>query len=357
MNNILELALKKSFGNKFNLDLSLDAGEGITILFGKSGSGKTTILKLISGILTPDEGKVKLNGEICFSSMDEIDLAVHKRQIGFVFQDYALFPHLNVYKNIAFGAKYKDEIQSFLELFEIEHLKNRYPKDLSGGEKQRVAVIRSLSARPKLMLLDEPLSGVDTPTKQILLDELLKIQKYSKTPFIYVTHDISEVLKIGDYVYVIDEGKIVQQGVPIEVFNNPKSLIIAKLTGTENILMCEVVKNIPEDDVTIIKSGGVELEILYSDLRVGEKVTIVVRAEDIMVSKNRNPETSARNIIKAEIKDIYLYGEHSMISATVKDYDFRVRITPRSISNLNLKIGDKIYLLIKAWGCHILKTI
>ena len=120
--------------------------------------------------------------------------------------------------------------------------------------------------------------------------------------------------------------------------------------------MCEVVKQVPEDDVTMVKADGLELEIPYSDLKVGEKVTVVVRAEDIVVSKNRNPETSARNIIEAEIKDIFLHGEHTMISAGVKDYDFRVRITPRSISNLNLKIGDKIYLLIKAWGCHILKN-
>lgn len=215
---MLTVQVKKHFKNKekteFLLDVSFSVGSGFTVLTGASGAGKTTILRLIAGILTPEEGLIKLDSQTFFDSTQKINLPIQKRRVGFVFQDYALFPHLTAEKNIAYGVKAKGvkskegKATEMLALFHIEHIKNRLPSEMSGGEQQRVALARALASEPQIVLLDEPLSAVDVETRSKLLDEIENAQYKSNIPFIYVTHNEAEAERLGKYRIRIESGKV-----------------------------------------------------------------------------------------------------------------------------------------------------
>ncbi len=215
---MLTVKIKKSFVKKgfreFSLDIDFSANAGITVLAGASGAGKTTTLRLIAGILTPDEGIIKLGSDVFFDSENKINLPIQKRRVGFVFQDYALFPHLTAQQNIAYGAKNGDKnaklekAREMLSLFHIEHLKNRIPAEMSGGEQQRTALARALASEPKIVLLDEPLSAVDVETRAKLLDEIELAQSRAKIPFIYVTHNEAEATRLGSRRVTLQNGKI-----------------------------------------------------------------------------------------------------------------------------------------------------
>jgi molybdate transport system ATP-binding protein len=215
---MLSVQIKKRFQNKekveFTLDVSFAVGSGFTVLTGNSGAGKTTILKLIAGILTPEEGSIKLDSQIFFDSARKINLPIQKRRVGFVFQDYALFPHLTAAENIAYGVKTKDKrigsekASEMLALFHIEHIKNRVPREMSGGEQQRVALARALASEPLIVLLDEPLSAVDFETRSKLLDEIENAQARANIPFVYVTHNEAEATRLGKYRIKIENGKV-----------------------------------------------------------------------------------------------------------------------------------------------------
>lgn len=197
---------KKHFGSKgkteFRLDVSFTVGNGFTVLTGASGAGKTTVLKLIAGIAAPDEGLIELDSQTFFDSAGKINLPIQARRVGFVFQDYALFPHLSAEKNIAYGVKSNrkaktEKASEMLRLFRIEHIKNRLPREMSGGERQRVALARALASDPLIVLLDEPLSAVDVETRAKLLDEIENAQARTNIPFVYVTHNEAEAARFG----------------------------------------------------------------------------------------------------------------------------------------------------------------
>src|SRR5215204_3352135 len=204
---MLIVNLKKRFVRKsetaFRLDVSFAVDNGFTVLTGSSGSGKTTILRLIAGILAPDEGFIKIDSQTFFDSAAKTDLSIQQRRVGFVFQDYALFPHLTAEQNIAFGVKANtqklkiEKAREMLALFHIEHTKERIPREMSGGEQQRVALARALASEPLIVLLDEPLSAVDVETRARLLDEIENAQARSRIPFIYVTHNETEAGRFG----------------------------------------------------------------------------------------------------------------------------------------------------------------
>ena len=217
---MLSVEIRKRLGDKkhaaFTLDVSFAAGGGTTILFGASGSGKTTTLRAIAGIVTPDGGKITLDRRVYFDDRAGINVPIQKRRIGFVFQDYALFPHLTAEQNIAYGVKAKrkkekcERAREMLRLFGIEHVGQRYPVEMSGGEQQRAALARALASDPALVLLDEPLSAVDAPTRRRLLEEIESAQEKSGIPFIYVTHSYAEAERIGHRIIVLDMGRVVE---------------------------------------------------------------------------------------------------------------------------------------------------
>jgi molybdate transport system ATP-binding protein len=216
---MLRVELKKHFYNRreivFRLDVSFAVGKTFTVLTGSSGAGKTSVLRMIAGILTPDEGFIKMDSRTYFDSAGKINLSIQQRRIGFVFQDYALFPHLTAQQNIAYGVKADhqklklEKAREMLSLFRLEHLGKRIPREMSGGEQQRVALARALASDPSMVLLDEPLSAVDTKTRSELLDEIENAQNRTAIPFVYVTHNETEAERLGKYRIMIQNGRVV----------------------------------------------------------------------------------------------------------------------------------------------------
>ena len=219
---MLQIEIKKSLTSaertSFILDLAFTAPEGITILYGPSGSGKTTCLRAVAGIITPDAGMIRVGERVYFDSTAGINLSIQHRRVGYVFQDYALFPHLTAEQNIAYGVKAEKErarremAREMLALFHLEEMRSRYPHELSGGERQRVALARALASDPAVVLLDEPLSAVDVATRARLLEEIASVQQKTAIPFLYVTHNHEEAERIGTYIVILDEGRIAQAG-------------------------------------------------------------------------------------------------------------------------------------------------
>ena len=213
----------------FRLDVEFTAASGVTILFGHSGSGKTTCLRAVAGIVTPDEGRISLDDRLYFDSASGANLPIQHRRVGFVFQDYVLFPHLTAEQNVVYGiragensgglskAAKGERARELLALLGIEYAARQYPRELSGGESQRVALARALASDPAIVLLDEPLSAVDAKTRARLLAEIRATQQRTSIPFLYVTHNVAEVVEIGDHVIVLDEGRVISQGSPREV--------------------------------------------------------------------------------------------------------------------------------------------
>jgi len=198
----------------FELEVDISLNHGILALVGPSGAGKTTILQCLAGLQTPSWGEINIHDKTVFSSERGKDVPIRNRHIGYLFQDYALFPHMTVEKNVAYGKPKKGStpnkaltVTNVLEMLKIEHLRNRYPKQISGGEKQRVALARALMTEPELLLLDEPLSALDQDTRSTLQEELLKLQAQWQIPFIMVTHDVQEAERLGDQIIKLDHGK------------------------------------------------------------------------------------------------------------------------------------------------------
>lgn len=218
---MLDVDIKKRLGDKqhpaFLLDVRFSVNDGISVLVGASGSGKTTTLRLIAGVLTPDEGCISVGAQIYFDSSRKINLSIQRRRIGFVFQDYALFPHLTAEQNIAYGVKANDKkirydkAREMLSLFHIEHARGRFPHEMSGGEGQRVALARALASDPLVVLLDEPLSAVDVETRTKLLDEIEAVQRKANIPFIYVTHNEAEAARLGTHRITLHGGRIAHE--------------------------------------------------------------------------------------------------------------------------------------------------
>ncbi|TAM81567.1 MAG: molybdenum ABC transporter ATP-binding protein [Acidobacteria bacterium] len=360
---MLDVAIKKQFASNgrpcFALDAAFTANRGITVLFGASGSGKTTTLRSIAGMVTPDAGRISLGDVAYFDSAARINLAMQKRRVGFVFQDYLLFPHLTAAENVAYGVKGRHEhahrrrVEEVLNLVGVDYAAGRRPDQLSGGEQQRVALARAIASDPAVLLLDEPLSAVDVVTRSRLLDEIIEVQRKTAIPFLYVTHSPADAVRIGDSLLVMAAGSIVQQGAPLEVFNAPLNVPAARVVGTENVLVGRIARHQPEDGISIVDLGGCRMVIPQSHLAEGSRVTLGIRAEDIIISRERIGRTSARNLLAGTVRHL-LRDEGSTELVADCGVNLKVRITPQAGEALELAPGVEIYLLIKASSCHIL---
>ena len=265
----------------------INKGDFLT-LFGKSGSGKTTLLRILAGLETPKSGKIVVDKEIWFDSSKKINLSPQKRNVGFVFQDYGLFPNMSVRKNLEFALKNKNDkkkVDEILEIMEIKNLSNIKPEHLSGGQKQRVALARTLMTNPKILLLDEPLSALDTTMRLKLQDELSLIHQKFNITSILVSHDISEVFKLSNRVFKINLGEIEEDGTPNELFSNQKISSKFKIVGeilsikkSDILYIIEILSN-----NEVVKATAVEDEI--KDLKIGDKILLSSKAFNPIVNK------------------------------------------------------------------------
>lgn len=361
---MLRARISKQFGtgngHTLTIDVDVQAADGVTVLFGASGAGKTSILRAIAGIITPDAGRISLGEKVYFDSEAGIQLPIRERKVGYVFQNHVLFPHLTAEQNILYGAKpgpggsARDRTRELISLLGIEKTADRHPQQLSGGEQQRVALARALATDPDIMLLDEPLSSVDMATRSRLLEEISAIQRRSGIPFIYVTHNQSEAVRLGDAMIVIDNGKAVQQGPPLEIFNAPRTASVARLVGAENIFMGRILSHRTADGTTTIDVNSCIIETSLNSLPIGHQATIGIRSEDIIVSLEHFTQISARNVLKGVIRQIFSEVDKTEL-VVFCGIDFKVSVTQAAVRELKLDIGSTVYLLIKARAVHLLE--
>ncbi len=360
---MLDVRIRKQLGSgnahALTIDVQMRVSGGVTVLFGSSGAGKTSILRAIAGVVNPDEGRISLGEKVYFDSSSGISLPMQQRQLGYVFQSHTLFPHMTAEQNALYGAKSdpprsaRDRVRELFEMLAIRDAAARYPHELSGGEQQRVALARALAADPLLMLLDEPLSAVDVAMRSRLLEEISAIQQKSGIPFLYVTHNPSEAVRLGNNMIVIDQGKIVQEGPPLEIFNAPKTAPVARIVGTENIFVGKTVRHQSEDGTTVVDTGLCLIELPYNGMPIGSQVTVGVRSEDIIISREHLTQTSARNVLLGKIRSIITDLDKVEIVANC-GIDFKVSVTRAAVRKLGLEVGSDVYLLIKARAIHVL---
>ncbi|MDR2033974.1 MAG: ATP-binding cassette domain-containing protein [Helicobacteraceae bacterium] len=279
--------LKSANGNiEFTFNGSINEGEFVTI-FGSSGAGKTTLLRMIAGLTKPDSGSIVVNGEIWFDKARKIDIKPQKRRVGFVFQDYALFPNMSVRKNIEFALAKNEKYNAdrLLELCKLTALQDQKPAQLSGGQKQRVAFARALALKPKILLLDEPLSALDNAMRQELQEELLTLQKTLNPATLLVSHDLSEVFKLSIRTYVIENGKVVKSGTPAEVFSagniSNKFRLIGEVLAIEESGLVYILSVLAGSDIVKVAATQSEIE----NIKIGDRVLIASKAFNPMIAK------------------------------------------------------------------------
>jgi len=240
-----------------------------------------------------------------------------------------------------------------MELLGIGDTADRYPRQLSGGEQQRVALARALASDPAILLLDEPLSALDASTRLRLLEEIVDVQRKSMIPFIYVTHSPVDAVRAGDSALILDSGRIIQEGKPSEVFNAPRNLAVSRAVGNENVLVGRIRDHEEEEGISVIDFGGCQLVTPYNSLRKNSPVTIGIRSDDIIISREPIGQTSARNMLEGTVNDVLHDGTEINVLIWC-GVSLKVRVTAQAINALGLQPGAKVYLLIKASSCHVL---
>jgi len=266
----------------FTLDVDVSCPYPVTAVFGPSGAGKSTLLNLVSGLLRPDAGEIALDGDVIFSSEKGIDLPPERRRIGYVFQDDLLFPHLTVDQNLRYGhdllppQRRRFEVDRIVELLEIGPLLPRRPAQLSGGERQRVALARAIVTRPRILLMDEPLSNLDPPLRQALIEEIRRLQRALGLTILYVTHATEETFRLADRAAIMRDGRIEQAGAPRELYERPRSAFVASFLGPCALLPARIRGSRAETALGVLALSDIDSE--------GDGL-VVIRPEDVLVSE------------------------------------------------------------------------
>ena len=360
MKHFLRLNVRKSYRD-FVLDCEAEFDAGVTAVFGPSGCGKTTLLDCVAGMTSPDGGEILLQGAPLYSSTDRVDLAPERRRFGYVFQHGALFPHMTVRENVMYGYALTPEAERRFEpddlggLLGISHLMERGVKNLSGGERQRVALARALAVSPRALLLDEPLASLDAANRASILTYLRHVSDQLGTPMVYVSHSLSEVMALASNTLALSEGRRVAYGPTGEVMAHPGVAQIADYSTLENILEAEVVNVDDATGTSILGLGDTELVGPPTDAVPGERVTISIRAGDIILSLGVPPKTSARNAAPSVIRELHEVSGRMLVYLDVGER-LVAEVTPASASELGLRIGQDVHLVFKSNSILVFKS-
>lgn len=345
-------SLSKSFGEVAAVDsVTMEIAEGsFTSFLGPSGCGKTTMLRMIAGLEEPDQGEIRVRDKIIFSSSQVISTSAKKRQMGLVFQSYALWPHMTVFDNVAYGLKtrkvhkneIKEKVASILSMMKMQELKDRYPSELSGGQQQRVAISRMLAVDPGILLMDEPLSNLDAKLRMEMRAELKRLHRDTGITIIYVTHDQIEAFSLSTHVAVMDKGRIQQFDSPERIYDRPENLFVAGFIGTPFVnLMSGKVS--PSDTRTIWMEGDFELTF-PEGFKDSQDVVVVVRPEDLTIDQEKRKDT-----VEYTIDDSFNAGSALFLSLTRGTSTLLASVD----RNFTSRRGDRVYVAFNPSSCNV----
>lgn len=356
---LLTATFRKQFpgGPEIAVD-ELRVNAGVTVLFGESGSGKTTVLRCLAGLERPEAGQIVFRGDVWFDGTTKTFLPSRNRNIGFVPQDYALFPHLTVAGNIGYGlaelppGERDARVTESLGWLGLDGLGARLPRELSGGQQQRVALARAAVRRPKLLLLDEPLSALDSPTRLRLRGELRQWLARLCIPTVLVTHDRTEALALADRIVVLAGGRIQQSGGAAEVFNRPSNLAVAHIAGVETVLPASVLKSL--NGIVTVAVGDVKLVAVAEDFPAEATAAhVCIRADEVMLVADALPQASARNRFSAVVVSVERDGPLVRVELDC-GFPLKALLTPQAAAELKLQPRAAIGVMIKALHVHLI---
>ena len=347
----IEVKALKKF-KEFELDISWHSQGGITVLFGPSGAGKTLTLQCLAGLINPDEGMIRVKEVVYYDSGGKISLPPQKRKVGYVFQDYALFPHKTVYANVAYGAKNKTngKIEGLLDSFGLAEHHDKYPSEISGGQKQRTALARAIASDPELLLLDEPLSALDETLRERFQMDILALHAEGGIPIVYVTHSLNEVFTMADVIVVIDEGRVVEVGEKESVLFRPRQRRTAELTGVKNIFPCRV-KRMDGKSMTLSLSGMELVARADERFRVGDQAYMGIKPLDVRMIVDGDPQENAFEATVVDIlpqekmQKIFLRLENHELS--MDGHNFIMDMEKHSCEKWKVKSGEKVTVSLR----------
>ncbi|MEM9576669.1 MAG: molybdenum ABC transporter ATP-binding protein [Pseudomonadota bacterium] len=337
----------------FALDVSFEAPSGVTMLYGRSGSGKTTIVNALAGLIRPEAGRISVGDMPLYDSKAGINLPVHKRQIGYIFQEGRLFPHLTVQQNLKYGEWFANRREAradwskIVDMLGIGALLKRRPEGLSGGEKQRVAIGRALLARPRLLLADEPLAALDEARKEEILPYFERLCDELDVPILYVSHASAEVTRLADTLVVLENGRLLRAGPAREVLSDPGITPLG--AGAAGVLLEAHVTAEHEDGVTEVTAGGLPLLLPQVRAAVGADLRLRIEAQDVMIALTRPEDISALNVLPATVATLRLGdGPGALVQLRAGENLLLARITRRSVDALKLCEGKPVFAVLKA---------
>jgi molybdate transport system ATP-binding protein len=346
----------------FELDVDASFDARVTSIFGPSGSGKTTLLEAIAGLRTVSSGEIETAGRVLFSSGRKINLTPQQRRVGYVPQEVSLFPHLSVLKNILFGSSPRRDagrtdgmsLEHVVDILEIGPLMERPVTRLSGGEAQRVALARAILSRPAVLLLDEPLAALDVGLKEKIIPYLRRVRDEFSIPIIYVTHSLTEVLSLADWVLMIRRGRLIAQGIPRELLGSSRALAQMEEDQIENVLNVALIGSDATLGTTRVRlESGQELFIPYLPEPRSGAFQVRVNADDILVSTSYPEGISAANVLRGVIRTIETDAGQALLAVDAGEV-FYARLTASAVMRLALAGGSPVFLIIKARSFRLL---
>jgi len=363
----LDVTLRQEAPIPLNAHIECPPGE-VLALVGPSGGGKSTILRAIAGLTGITHGHISCNGSIWYDTQKRIDVATRHRRVGFVFQSYALFPHLSALDNVieALGARpagaRKSRALELLGLVRLSGLEERRPFELSGGQQQRVAVARALARDPEVLLLDEPFSAVDRATRQRLHRELSQLRSQLRMPVVLVTHDLEEAVQLSDRMSILHHGQTLQDGPPFQVLNHPANRQVARLIDLKNIFQARVAGHGAGGEFTRLEWGGNKLEARYrSDFAAGDLVDWVIPSGSVILHRRRGPSRGVReNPVHGVIESMVRLGETVSVSILLDDHDTHplfMSISVHAAARNAIAPGERIGVSLRADDIHIMPRL
>jgi molybdate transport system ATP-binding protein len=338
--------------DEFSLDAGFSSERGITALFGRSGSGKTSMIRMIAGLTRPDQGRISLDGEVLTDTAKRIFVAKHRRRFGYVFQEARLFPHLSVRQNLTYGrwfapkAARSESLERIVSLLDIERLLGRSPQNLSGGEKQRVAIGRALLSSPRLLLMDEPLAALDEARKAEVMPFLERLRDEMDIPIVYVSHSVSEVARLADQVVVMQDGRVEAVGSATDVLNLPVASLDRREAGA--LLQGQVESVDIKHRLATVALATTRLYVPEAKLTPGKTVRVRIPARDVMLATTRPEGLSALNVLEGRVQTLNASGDATVdVSVNCGGDVILSRITSFSAERMGLEVGMPIFAVIK----------